>query len=106
MAVLAGAALGAIKPTITAASDDLGNTTFSYTQGPSDDAPAVLKLYVPFDYIFNFGAQPGDVLGQVTAKGSQALTGTLTQAAATQTVTVGGQSVALSAAATTCTGSA
>jgi hypothetical protein len=106
IAVLAGGALGAIKPTITAASDDQGNTTFNYTQGSADDAPAVFKLFVPFDYIFNFGAQPGDVLGQATVKGSQTLTGSLTQTAATQTFTIGGQSVTQAAAATACTGTA
>jgi hypothetical protein len=111
-AVMAAAAAGAVKPVISATSDDQGNTYLHYTQATADDAPSSLRFYVPFDYIFNFGAQPGDVLGQVQAKATGtggaalSLTGDLTQAAATQTVTVGGASVPLSTTATACTGSA
>ena len=69
---LAGPALAAFSPKLAVASDNDGNTSISYQQAPTDDAPAMLTFFVPAGYIaqvggFPVGTQVGTASGKVTA---------------------------------------
>lgn len=109
----ASSAVAAIAPTLSATTEATA-TTVSYTQGQSDDPPAVITFYVPAGYAALLAQPVGDVVGTVKATAvagdlggaTLQLTGDITVAAATSTVTVAGASVPLSATATSCTGRA
>jgi hypothetical protein len=110
----AGAASAAVAPKITAVTDAQGNTSIAYTQSAGDDSLAILRLYVPYDYVFNsLTKQPSEVLATATARGvaadlgGQALTftGSLNAATASTSINYAGSTQTLAALSASCTGS-
>jgi hypothetical protein len=99
-------AVGAISPVLSAGTDANG-TTISYAQGASDDALAVLKVYVPAGYNPNLADPTGTEVGKATGTvdGASA-SGTVVVGAPETALTYGGASTTIGAVATSCTGTA
>lgn len=112
LALVSQAAGAGFQPTISATSDQSGNTAISYSQPATDDPVAAVTFEVPPIYIASLGARDlgstiGTVSGTVSLAGATAqVTGTLTQSSAASTVSVNGAQTPLSALATACTGAA
>jgi hypothetical protein len=103
----AATALAAYTPKLSASSD-LDGTTLALTSAATDDPTASLTLYVPADWVTNTSLIPGDQIGTILAGsgGGAPVTGTLTAATATQTLSVGGVDTPISTLAASCTGTA
>jgi hypothetical protein len=109
---LAGDALAAYKPTLTAATNG-PKTTVRVFGAPSDEGSARILISVPKGFTANLG-QDGQTIGSAAAKATAAdlggatlpLTGTIQARAGTKTFAVSGVGVSLSAAAKQCTGTA
>src|SRR5689334_15051566 len=105
-------ALAAFAPKLSASTNAAGLTVLSYSQAPTDDPAQQLIFYTPADYIANVGQLQGEQVGTVTATalagdlgGSKlALSGNILAQLATDTVTVGGQTLPLATVGATCTG--
>jgi hypothetical protein len=109
----AGVAAAAVTPGLQVQSDLTGTTTLRYVQGATDDPLARIQFFVPGDFVGGYSHAPSLPIGKATARIASAdlgltipVEGTINAAAGTDTVTVGGQSVALSTLAVACTGSA
>jgi hypothetical protein len=100
------AAGGAISPVFSAGTDGNG-TTISYSQGGSDDALALLRVYVPAGYNPNLADPTGTAVGKATGTldGASA-SGSVVVGATDTALTYGGASTTLGAVATGCTGTA
>jgi len=117
-AALAAAVIGvasasaAFSPRISAVAGDDGSVQMTYDLAAGDDAAQRLDLYVPVDYLYGFGDPVGSQLGTATAKVALAdqggaaatLTGSVTVAAGTQTISYGGLDLTLSSLASACIG--
>ncbi len=111
--VIASSAAAGITP-VFSATTTASATVVSYAQLPGDDPVAAVTFYVPVDYAALLAQPEGEVVGTVAAEAIAAdvggnrlqLSGKITTATTATTVTIGGASVALDAAATACTGTA
>ena len=104
-------AFAAVNPTLDATTQATG-TTIGYAQGANDDPAAAITFYVAAGYAALLSQAEGDKVGTVKGTASAAdlggakleLSGDITVALGTTTVTVGGQTVPLSTVAVQCTG--
>ena len=111
--VMTGPASAALTPRLSASTSPAGSAV-SYSQAATDDPVAKITYYVPSGFTALLAQPAGEVVGSVSATALAAdlgnatlpLRGTIVAADATTTVTVSGQQVPLSAAATQCTGTA
>src|SRR5205823_14013508 len=110
---ITGQALAAFTPSFAAITTAAG-TTISYSQAQTDDPLAQVAFYVAAGYTALLADPEGTQIGTVEARAAAAdlnntilpLTGPVVVAGPTTTITSGGAQVALSAAATACTGTA
>jgi len=111
--VMTGPASAALTPRLSASTSPAGSAV-SYSQAATDDPVAKITYYVPSGFTALLAQPAGEVVGTVSATALAAdlgnatlpLRGTIVAADATTTVTVSGQQVPLSVAATQCTGTA
>jgi hypothetical protein len=111
--VVTGAASAALTPRLSVSTSAAGSA-IGYSQAPGDDPVAKLTFYVPSGFAALLAQPEGEQVGTVVATATAAdlgnatlpLRGTVVAAAATTTLTVGGQSLPMSALATQCTGTA
>ena len=111
--VMTGPASAALTPRLSASTSPAGSAV-SYSQAATDDPVAKITYYVPSGFTALLAQPAGEVVGTVSATALAAdlgnatlpLRGTIVAADATTTVSVAGQQVPLSVAATQCTGTA
>ena len=111
--VVTGPASAALTPRLSVSTSAAGSA-IGYSQAPGDDPVAKLTFYVPSGFAALLAQPEGEQVGTVVATATAAdlgnatlpLRGTMVAAAATTTLTVGGQSLPMSALATQCTGTA
>jgi hypothetical protein len=107
----AGQAAAAYTPKLSVSTNDDG-TTLSFAVPATDDPTAQVAFYVPADWNTNVSLIEGEPVGTVQAKATAAdlgnsvlpLTGTITAAVATTSITFAGATVPLSALAAQCGG--
>jgi hypothetical protein len=100
-------------PKLAVTSDPSGTTTLSFSQSTTDDSTAAMTFYVPSDFLATLGGRAeGDSLGTAVAKviatdlggSTLSLSGSVTQARSTTTVSVAGATTPLSDLGARCTG--
>jgi hypothetical protein len=109
----ASSATAAITPQFSATTTAAA-TVVSYSQGTGDDPVAALTFYVPVDYAALLVQPEGEVVGTVKGEAIAAdlagnrllLSGSITAALATTSITVAGAPVTVGAASVACTGTA
>jgi hypothetical protein len=111
--MVAGQAVAAFTPKLSASATDAG-ATISYSQAATDDPPAAITFWVPSGFTSLLAFPEGEVIGTASGEAVAAdlagtkltLSGNITSALATTTVSFAGSIVPLSSLAVLCTGTA